>query len=87
MLKETILKGSIPMNEKQKMFHDFFMAMVPVEKRAEAEETLAAAFRRQDGGTFDKAYMQTIMPKYFSLVKPECVDQLKKAMTHFSSTL
>lgn len=75
------------MNKMQKNFHDFFMSMVEEDKKEEAEEALAAAFRKQDEGTFDVAYMQTIVPKYFSLVKPECVEQLKKAMEHFSSTL
>lgn len=75
------------MNEKQKMFHDFFMGMVQEDKKAEAEETLAAAFKRQDEGTFDAAYMKTIIPKYFALIKPEYIEQLKKAMQHFSSTL
>lgn len=75
------------MNEMQKSFHDFFMSMVRDDKKSEAEQTLAEAFKKQDEGAFDAAYMQTIVPKYFSLVKPECVEQLKKAMAHFSSTL
>lgn len=75
------------MNEMQKKFHDFFMSMVEENKKAEAERTLSEAFKKQDEGTFDAAYMQTIVPKYFSLVRPECVEQLKKAMEHFSSTL
>lgn len=75
------------MNDKQKMFHDFFMAMVQEDKKKEAGETLAVAFKKQDDGTFDAAYMQTIIPKYFSLIRPECTEQLKNAMKHFSSTL
>lgn len=75
------------MNDKQKMFHDFFMRMVRDGREAEAGELLAAGFRRQDEGTFDAAFLQAAMPKYFELVKPECADQLKKAMSHFASQL
>lgn len=75
------------MNDKQKMFYDFFMAMVQEDKKAEAKETLAAAFKKQDEGSLDAAYMQTIVPEYFSLIKPECTEQLKKAMAHFTSNL
>lgn len=75
------------MNNQQKMFHDFFMAMVAEDNRAEAEATLAAAFQKQDEGTFDAAYMQTIVPKYFALIRPECKEQLRNAMQHFSSKL
>lgn len=72
---------------ERSIFHDFFMGMVQVDKKEEAEKTLAAAFKKQDEGTFDASYMQAIVPQYFSLVKPECVEQLKQAMAHFSSTL
>lgn len=75
------------MNDKQKMFHDFFMAMVREEKRAEAEALLTEAFQRQDAGRFDAAYMQSLVPKYFSVIRPECTQQLQKAMQHFSSAL
>lgn len=71
----------------QKNFHDFFMRMVQEGKQEEAEQTLSAAFKRQDEGTFDAAYMQAIVPKYFSLLKPEYIEQFRQAMQHFSSTL
>lgn len=75
------------MNDKQKMFHDFFMNMVQEGKEQEAEDLLAEGFRRQDEGTFNKVFLLTAGPKYFSLIKPEYVDQLKKAMSHFGSQL
>lgn len=75
------------MNPKQKMFHDFFMAMVQGGKGAEAEELLQTGFRKQDEGTFNAAFLQEVMPKYYALIKPECIDQLKKAMSHFASQL
>lgn len=75
------------MNEKQKMFHDFFMSMVQAGKEAEAEEVLAAGFEKQNEGTFDAAYLQSVMSRYYALIRPECVEQLKKAMEHFASQL
>lgn len=75
------------MNTKQKMFHDFFLSMVQDGKQAEAETLLATGFRKQDEGTFDAAYLQTVIPKYYALIKPECVEKLKQAMTHFASQL
>lgn len=75
------------MNPGQKMFHDFFMNMVEEGKEEEAEKALAESFAKQADGTFDEAYLKSIMPKYFSLIKPECTEQLKKAMEHFASNL
>lgn len=73
------------MNNGQKMFHDFFMNMVQEGKEVEAEKALSESFEKQDNGTFDAEYFKGIMPKYFSLIKPECTEQLKKAMEHFAS--
>lgn len=75
------------MNNHQKMFHDFFMNMVMPGKEEEAEAVLAAGFKKQDEGAFNAEYFKSVAPKYFELIKPECADQLKKAMAHFSSNL
>lgn len=75
------------MNIKQKMFHDFFLKMVKEGKEQEAEALLAESFRRQEAGSFDAAYLAAQGPKFFALIKPECVDQLKEAMSHFKSQL
>lgn len=73
------------MNNGQKMFHDFFMNMVKEGNEQEAEKALAESFEKQENGTFNAEYLQSIMPKYYSLIKPECTEQLKKAMEHFAS--
>lgn len=73
------------MNNGQKMFHDFFMNMVQEGKEAEAESALAESFEKQDNGTFNADYLNSIMPKYYELIKPECTEQLKKAMEQFAS--
>lgn len=75
------------MNAKQKMFHDFFMGMVQNGKENEAEELLLTGFKKQDEGAFDAAFLMGVMPKYYAVIKPECVEQLKKAMSHFASQL
>lgn len=75
------------MNAGQKMFHDFFMNMVIEGKEDEAEKTLSESFEKQENGTFNAEYLESIMSKYYSLIKPECTEQLKKAMEHFASNL
>lgn len=75
------------MNPGQKMFYDFFMNMVQDGKEEESKKALQESFERQANGTFNAEYMQSIMPKYFSLIKPECKEQLKQAMTSFASKL
>lgn len=75
------------MNPGQKMFHDFFMNLVKEGNEDEAEKALAESFEKQADGTFTAAYLESIMPKYYSLIRPECTEQLKKAMEHFAAHL
>ncbi|HHT93681.1 MAG TPA: hypothetical protein GXZ66_09310 [Clostridiaceae bacterium] len=56
-------------------------------KRDEAKTLLEDAFVRQAAGTFDKAYLEKSLPKYFSLLKPEAIEEVTQAMEHFASTL
>lgn len=73
------------MNIGQKMFKEFFMNIVKEECKEEAEQLLAESFEKQANGTFNKEYLIKMTPKYFSLVKEESIDQLKKAMENFAS--
>ncbi len=75
------------MNPGQKMFYDFFIERTKDDKKEEAKSLLEYGFAKQAAGTFDKAYMDEIMPKYFELIKPEAVEELKEAMKNFSSRL
>lgn len=75
------------MNQGQEMFYNFFIERVEDDKKEEAKKLLEEGFVRQDAGTFDKEYLQEIMPKYFAVIKPEAVDEFKQAMEHFSSRL
>ncbi len=75
------------MNPGQKMFYDFFIERTKDDKKEEAKSLLEYGFAKQAAGTFDKAYMDKIMPKYFELIKPEAVEELKEAMKNFSSRL
>lgn len=45
------------------------------------------AFARRAAGAFDEAYLQETMPKYFALLKPEAIEEVKQAIEHFASTL
>lgn len=75
------------MNSGQEMFYNFFMERVIKGKEEEAKTLLNTGFEKQAAGTFDAAYLEEIMPKYFELIKPECIDDLKKAMAHFGGNL
>jgi len=75
------------MNQGQEMFYNFFMERVKDGKKDEAKALLEEAFARQAAGTFDKAYLQETMPQYFTLLKPETIEEVKQAMEHFASTL
>ena len=75
------------MNQGQQMFYNFFIERVKDEKKEEAKTLLEEGFARQAAGTFDKAYFQEIMPKYYELVKPEALEEVKEAMAHFRSNL
>jgi len=75
------------MNKGQEMFYNFFMERAKDDRKEEARALLEEAFARQAAGTFDKAYFQEIMPRYFDVIKPEAVEELKQAMEHFGSRL
>jgi hypothetical protein len=75
------------MNQGQEMFYNFFIERAKDDKKEEAKKLLMEGFTRQEEGTFDKEYLQNIMPQYFDLIKPEAVEELKQAMQHFASRL
>jgi len=75
------------MNQGQEMFYNFFMERVENGKKDEAKALLEEAFARQAAGTFNKEYLQETMPKYFALLKPEAIEEVKQAMEYFASTL
>lgn len=75
------------MNQGQEMFYNFFMERAKADKKEEAKALLEEGFARQAAGTFDKAYLQEIMPQYFDFIKPEAIEELKQAMEHFASRL
>lgn len=75
------------MNFQQKMFRGYVMSMVREDRRDEAERVLAEGFARQDAGTFDATYLESMAPTYLGLVKPEHVGKLKDAMAQFADRL
>lgn len=81
------MKGASKMNPGQEMFYNFYMERVKDDKKGEAEALLKDSFARQADSTFDKAYLEQIIPKMLSLVKPEATPEVKQAMEHFASTL
>lgn len=75
------------MNPGQQMFYNFFMERVTKGKEEEAKALLNTGFEKQAAGTFDSNYLKEMMPKYFELIKPEFVEDLKNAMAHFGGNL
>lgn len=75
------------MKKGQEIFYDFFMERVKENKKDEAKSLLEECFAKQEAGTFDREYLEKIMPKLYALVKPEGQAEVKEAMEHFSSNL
>jgi len=80
-------KDVFAMNQGQELFFNFFMERVAEGKEEEAKALLNAGFEKQEEGTFDADYLEKVMPKYFELIKPEFVQDLQQAMSHFGSNL
>lgn len=75
------------MNPGQQQFYTFLMERVRDDKKDEAHALLEDSFSRQAAGTFDKTYLDEIMPKFYEIVKPEAIEDLKAAMSLFASRL
>lgn len=75
------------MNQGQEMFYNFFIERVKDDKKEEGKSLLEDSFAKQAEGTFDMVYFQEIMPKFFAIVKPEAVEEVREAMNHFASRL
>jgi len=75
------------MNEGQKMFHDFVMEGVKIGHEDEAAALLKEGFARQDAGTFDKAYVDEVTPKFEAIMQPDRIESFKNAAAHVISTL
>ncbi len=75
------------MNQGQALFYNFFIERTIDDKKEEAKSLLAESFAKQAAGTFDMAYFQEILPKFFAVVKPEAIEEVKNAMNDFASRL
>lgn len=75
------------MNEGQQKFYEFIMDRVKEGKEEEIKAIMNESFRRQQEGTFTKEYMEEIGPQMIMLLRPECVEDFKKAAEHMNSQL
>lgn len=75
------------MDEGQQKFYDFVMARVKEGKEEEIKAIINESFKRQQEGTFTKEYMAETAPKMIMLLRPEFVEEFKKAAEHMSSQL
>ncbi len=55
------------------------------DRKEEAAELLKVCFERQQAGTFSLAYFEEVVPRFYTIVKPEAEDELRKAMEHFAA--
>ncbi len=75
------------MNEGQEMFYNFLMERVKEDKAADARELLLECFARQNAGTFDRNYFDTVLPRFHAVIKPEAVEEVSQVMTRFAANL
>ena len=47
-----------------------------------AKELLNESFAKQENGTFNQEYMMNFIPRMLELIKPECIDEVKKVMVN-----
>ena len=59
------------MNPVQQMVYDFYLKRVKDDKKEAAKALLQESFARQAAGTYDKEYVDQIVPKYLELVSPK----------------
>lgn len=75
------------MNPGQEMFYNFFVERARDDKKEAAKLLLEDCFGQQNAGTFTRERFDEVMPKFFAIVKPEAMDELKAAMESFASRL
>lgn len=75
------------MNPGQQMFYSFFVERAMDDKKGEAKALLEDCFAKQDAGTFSREYFEEVVPKFYAVVKPEMIDEVRAAMDNFSSRL
>ena len=70
------------MNNGQERFFSFIMERVELENQDKAKELLNESFAKQENGTFNQEYMMNFIPRMLELIKPECIDEVKKIMVN-----
>jgi predicted PurR-regulated permease PerM len=89
--KRTARNGSASeqgdiMNAGQEKFLDFVLDRVRDDKKDEAKAILDESFAKQDDGSFNAAYLASIVPKLAVTLKPEFVDEVKAVITKFGAS-
>lgn len=68
------------MNTAQVEFYGFIMERVAETNQPKAQELLSESFAKQKDGTFNQDYMMSFIPRMMTLIKPECVEEVKAIM-------
>lgn len=75
------------MNPGQEKFLSFMVERVREDKQEYVKELLNDNFRKQQEGTFNMEDMQDTQAKLMEVLKPEAVEEVKAAMSHFASQM
>lgn len=75
------------MNPGQEKFLTFMLDRVREEKQDYVKELLISNFKKQQEGTFNMEDMQSTQAKLMEVLKPEAVEEVKAAMSHFAGEL
>ena len=73
------------MNPGQTKFYEFILERVAIKDHDKAKSYLKESFEKQANGTFDKAFLTLIQTKILAIVKPESLEEVKQAMSRFTS--
>jgi hypothetical protein len=74
------------MNQGQENFFNFIMARVQEGKQGEAKTLLEESFGKQDGGTFNAAYIDEFQAKLLPLLKPGAAEEMKPIISGFRAS-
>jgi len=74
------------MDSGQEKFYNFIIERVRDDQKDSVKELMNENFKKQADGTFTREDMIKTQEALMKKLKPEAVEEVKTAMTHFAST-
>lgn len=84
--KVDIISGGFMMNNKQAQFLDYILKRVQDGKVDEAQKLVNECFKKQEAGTFTRAYIGAFIPQITVLIKPNHVDEVHNVLHEFAAS-